>query len=242
LIGLSNHQSLQLGFTLDTPTNFCCNMKLLTTFILLVATLSAIQPAQAQTNASQYVSSIKTTGVQQAANRPNVIDAMAPYSTPNLAIDNEGETDAVSDIVANARTANYIEFGSIGFHPNATIMVSSGKTLMNSLSDYLHQNPHLMLRIHGHCNTNAPRTIITLGKSGDFFEMSPDNTLLQATAYELSALRAESARQFLIAHGISPGRIQVVGEGGNRMIYPQTSLHAHYNDRIEFLFEQMNLK
>jgi flagellar motor protein MotB len=53
------------------------------------------------------------------------------------------------------------------------------------------------------------------------------------SAMELSKLRAENARRCLVSKGISPDRIQVVAEAGNKMIYPLTSLHAEYNDRIE---------
>jgi outer membrane protein OmpA-like peptidoglycan-associated protein len=225
-------------------------MKHLKNFILLVALLPAIQPVLGQTSASPYMSSIKSSEPQRHA-YPTIIRKVAPtpYFSAQAAAENvddattmgEPAAEAVSEVVANARMANYVEFGSVGFYPNAAIMAESGRTLMNGLAAYLHENPHLKLRIHGHCNNNAPRTIITLGCSSDYFSMGPENALRQATAGELSELRAESARQFLVAQGISAERIQIIGEGGNHMIYPQTSLHAHYNDRIEFQLEPVNI-
>jgi outer membrane protein OmpA-like peptidoglycan-associated protein len=113
-------------------------------------------------------------------------------------------------------------------------MRASFKNEMSSLASYLKENPTYTLVIRGHCNGNAPRTIIAPGDSHNYFELTCENEIKNVSAQELSTLRAESARRYLKGQGIEGERMTGVGEAGKVMIYPLTSLYAHYNDRIEF--------
>ena len=130
-------------------------------------------------------------------------------------------------------TGDYLEFGSVSFYPNSVVMHPSFEAEMASLADLMNGNDDYTLRIHGHCNGNGPRTVITLGTSNNFFEKHINNQIKTSSAKEFTELMAASAKGYLISQGIAPERIQVIGEGGNKMIYPLTSMHAHYNDRVE---------
>jgi outer membrane protein OmpA-like peptidoglycan-associated protein len=129
---------------------------------------------------------------------------------------------------------DYIEYGSIGFYANAAVIHPSYKAEINSLASHMKDDPTLELIIHGHCNGNAPRTIITPGILTRFFEIDTFHQKQTASAKELTDLRAEYAKRYLVSQGIAQERIQTIGEGGEMMIYPPTSDHAHYNDRVEF--------
>jgi outer membrane protein OmpA-like peptidoglycan-associated protein len=72
-----------------------------------------------------------------------------------------------------------------------------------------------------------------LGTSDKYFASDPRNEKKNATAKELTELRAEAARRYLVSQGIEVERILTKGEGGKMMIYPPTSVYANYNDRIE---------
>lgn len=129
---------------------------------------------------------------------------------------------------------DYIEYGSIGFFANAAVIHPSYKEEMASLAAHLKADSSLQLIIHGHCNGTAPRTIITSGLLTRFFEIDTYHEQKTASAKEFTEMRAEYAKRYLVAQGIVPERIQIIGEGGEMMIYPSTSDQSRYNDRIEF--------
>lgn len=146
----------------------------------------------------------------------------------------EEESELLPAHLEGIISEDYIEYGSIGFYANAAVIHPSYKAEMTSLASHLKNDPTLELIIHGHCNGNAPRAIITPGILTRFFEIDTFHQQQSASAKELTELRAEYAKRYLVSQGIAQERIQTIGEGGEMMIYPPTSEHAHYNDRIEF--------
>ncbi len=132
-----------------------------------------------------------------------------------------------------AKKGDYIEFNNVSFYRNSVIMQPEFKDEMDGLVDLMKENVNYKVRIHGHCNGNEARDIITLGSSVKYFESDPGNEKKNGSAKELTELRAEAARRYLISQGIDVERILTKGEGGKEMVYPQTSVYANYNDRIE---------
>jgi outer membrane protein OmpA-like peptidoglycan-associated protein len=195
-------------------------MKLLTFSLLVASFVVLTENTLGQLHPQEYLASIGDPVNSSRLNTPDRKPALKDETTASTHLE-------------SIRTANFIEFGSVGFYPNATIMHSSFESEMHHLATYMMENSVIKLVIHGHCHGNAPRTTITLGTSEQYFEMNCNNQIITMTALELSKLRAENAKRYLVSKGISPERIQVIAEAGNRMIYPLTSLHAEYNDRIE---------
>jgi len=156
----------------------------------------------------------------------------SPVNASPVKTETEGEFAEPSHI-EHIKTGDYLEFGSVSFYPNSVVMHPSFEAEMISLADLMRGDTDYAVRIHGHCNGNGPRTVITLGTSNKFFENHIDNQIKTASAKEFTELMAASAKSYLISQGIAPERIQIKGEGGNKMIYPLTSMHAHYNDRVE---------
>ena len=113
------------------------------------------------------------------------------------------------------------------------IIQPSLKDELDGLAVLMNENKGYQVRIHGHCNGNEQGNIITLGKSTKFFESDPANVRKTGTAKELTELRAESVKQYLVLQGIAENRIETKGEGGKMMVYPQTSVYSNYNDRVE---------
>lgn len=132
-----------------------------------------------------------------------------------------------------AKRGDYIEFSSVGFHRNSVIMQPAFQVELDGLVDLMKEHMNYRLRIHGHCNGEEPRSIVTLGKSPKFFESDVTNGKKTASARELTDLRAEAAKGYLVFHGISADRLETKGEGGKMMVYPSNSVYANYNDRIE---------
>ena len=135
--------------------------------------------------------------------------------------------------LSRAKRGDYIEFNNVSFYRNSVIMQPQFKDELDGLADLMKENVKYKVRIHGHCNGMEARDIITLGTSVKYFESDPANVKKSGSAKELTELRAETARRYLVSQGIAVERILTKGEGGKMMVYPQTSVYANYNDRIE---------
>ena len=166
-------------------------------------------------------------------NPGNTVKSREPVTTAAAAPTTDDESmmpESLEGIISD----DYIEYGSIGFYTNAAVIHPSYEAEMASIAEHLKGDLTLGLIIHGHCNGTAPRTIVAPGLLTRFFEIDNFHEQKTASAEELSEMRAEYARRYLISQGINEERIQIIGEGGGMMIYPPTSEHARYNDRVEF--------
>ncbi len=132
-----------------------------------------------------------------------------------------------------AKRGDYIEFNNVSFYRNSVIMQPQFKDEIDGLAGLMKENLNYKVRIHAHCNGNESRDIITLGTSTKFFESDPANQKITGSAKELTELRAEAVRRYLVSEGVSVERIMTKGEGGKEMVYPQNSVYANYNDRVE---------
>jgi outer membrane protein OmpA-like peptidoglycan-associated protein len=157
------------------------------------------------------------------------------YKDPSASV---AETGSNGEMVirihlVRAKRGDYVEFNSVGFYRNSVIMQPSLKVELDGLADLMKEHVNYRVRIHGHCNGNEPRNIVSMGKSTKFFESDAANHKGTASARELTELRAESTKAYLVSQGIAAERIEVKGEGGKMMVYPSNSVYANYNDRVE---------
>ncbi len=132
-----------------------------------------------------------------------------------------------------AKRGDYIEFNNVSFYRNSVIMQKQSQLELDGLIDLMKEHTNYKVKVHGHCNGNESRDIITLGSSEKFFENDPGNEKKPGSARELTELRAEAVRRYMVSQGVDVERILTKGEGGKMMIYPQTSVYANYNDRVE---------
>lgn len=135
--------------------------------------------------------------------------------------------------LTRAKRGDYIEFNNVSFYRNSVIMQPRSQAELDGLVDLMKEHVNYKVRVHGHCNGNEQRDIFTLGTSTKFFESDPSNQKKSGSAKELTELRAEAVRRYMVSQGIVVERILTKGEGGKMMVYPQTSVYANYNDRVE---------
>ena len=131
------------------------------------------------------------------------------------------------------KRGDYIEFNDVSYYRNSVVMQPKSENELNGLADLMKENPNYKVRVHAHCNGNENRDIITMGTSTKYFENDTGNVKKPGSAKELTELRAEEVRRFLVSQGVDVDRILTKGEGGKMMVYPQTSVYANYNDRVE---------
>lgn len=132
-----------------------------------------------------------------------------------------------------AKRGDYIEFTNVSFYRNSVVLHPQAETEMQGLADLMKEHKDYQVRIHGHCNGTEDRDIITLGTSTKYFQSDPGNQKKRASDKELTILRAEAVKAYLVSQGVEADRIKTKGEGGKLMIYPQNSVYANYNDRVE---------
>ncbi|CAN5299582.1 hypothetical protein BH09BAC3_BH09BAC3_18780 [soil metagenome] len=135
--------------------------------------------------------------------------------------------------LTRAKRGDYIEFNNVSFFKNSVIMQPGFQDEMNGLVDLMKENLNYRVKIHAHCNGTEVRDMITLGTSTNYFAADPGNVRKTGSAKELTDLRAEAARRYLVSQGIAVERISTKGQGGKEMVYPQNSVYSNYNDRIE---------
>ena len=132
-----------------------------------------------------------------------------------------------------AKRGDYIEFNSVTFYRNSVIMHPQSEMELNGLADLMKEHTSYKVRIHGHCNGTEDRDIFTLGTSTKYFESDPTNLKKKGSAKELTELRAEAVRRYLVSQGVAVEKMLTKGEGGKMMVYPQNSVYSSYNDRVE---------
>ncbi|MFN8341523.1 MAG: OmpA family protein [Cyclobacteriaceae bacterium] len=122
---------------------------------------------------------------------------------------------------------------NVYFFKDAAIMQPESRFELNGLLDMLKEKQTYTIKLHGHTNGNSTGPIISLGDDKNFFSLSGNTRKGFGSAKKLSLERAETIREWLIAQGIDPARIQVKGWGGSRMIHDKNSNHAHRNVRVD---------
>lgn len=131
------------------------------------------------------------------------------------------------------KRGDYIEMDETRFYNNTSILTPESERELKELLAMMNENSKYKIRIHGHTNGDYGRDIVSLGESTDLFHTNTANKKHAGTAKELSALRAETVKKYLVDNGIEEDRISVKGQGGLHMVYDPKSTLAAMNDRIE---------
>ncbi len=104
------------------------------------------------------------------------------------------------------------------FETNGVNLLPGAQSELRQLADYLRQHPNSTVQIEGHTDNTG----------------SPDYNL------QLSQLRAQSVRTFLIADGVSPLRMQAIGYGETRPEAPNDNAAGRQqNRRVEILIQDV---
>lgn len=131
------------------------------------------------------------------------------------------------------RKGDYIEMEGVKFFHNAALFAPGSDRELDELVAMMQENPGYRVRLHGHTNGDEDRDIVSIGTSTDFFTPNVSNEKSHASAKQLSLLRAELVKAYLVSKGIEADRIDTKGEGGKQMIFDPRGTLAGMNDRVE---------
>jgi outer membrane protein OmpA-like peptidoglycan-associated protein len=121
---------------------------------------------------------------------------------------------------------------NVFFFKDAAVMRPESRFEVTNLLEFLVENPTYKIMIHGHTNGNATGKIIRMDTPGNFYTLSGTKQGF-GSAKELSEERARVIREFLIASGISPDRMDIRAWGGKKPIHDKHSVRASENVRVE---------
>lgn len=159
-------------------------------------------------------------------------DPMA--SQDKTMISESGGITTVKFELARHKVGEVLTMYHVYFYNNSAIMKSESKFELNSLLSMLKENEKLEIRIHGHTNGNAAGEIIKLRPDdNNFFKVTPNNVKGVGSAKELSKVRADVIRRWLVYKGINPKRMEIKAWGGKKMIYKKNDPMAGKNVRVE---------
>lgn len=162
--------------------------------------------------------------------RPVVYDKAAEIQGATIGPEEEV---VIPIALQRVRRGDYVEMEGVKFFNNSALFTPGSERELEELVAMMGENPDYQIRLHGHTNGKESRDIVSLGTSTDMFNPDISNAKSHASAKELSLLRAELVKSYLVKKGIDPSRISTKGEGGAQMIYDPKGTLAGLNDRVE---------
>lgn len=121
---------------------------------------------------------------------------------------------------------------NVSFYKDAAIMRKPSQKDLDELVRMMQSNPYYEITVHAYCNGRNKREIIAPGENKNYFDVAGSVTVT-GSAKELTTLRAEAVRSYLVDHGIDRQRIDIFSWGGSDMLVRSDSPYAEINDRIE---------
>lgn len=134
--------------------------------------------------------------------------------------------------LVHVKMGDYIEFSNVRFFQNSVMLHPESKEELDGLVELMKENPRYKVNVHAHCNGTQDRNIVPRA-ANEYFGASTGNTRKTVSAKQLTELRAELVKDYLVSQGISAKRIKTKGEGGAATIYPTNSILSNRNDRVE---------
>lgn len=117
------------------------------------------------------------------------------------------------------------------FYPDAAVLEESSDVEINELLAMMQNNPGYKIVLHGHCNP-ASRREVKVPSGTNYYKLEEAGTV-NASDKQLTRLRTETIRNFLVDNGIDKRRIGVVGWGSIEPLVSPTAEDAYVNNRIE---------
>ena len=137
---------------------------------------------------------------------------------------------AVDANVMSTKKGDMAKLENIFFYRDAGVLRPESHYAVDKLVTMLKENPKVKIRIHG---GNDPGKIIKRASdTADFFSLK-GTIESYGSAKELSELRADVIRDYLVAQGIDKKRMSIKAWGGNKPLFNVDDEKAEANVRVE---------
>jgi outer membrane protein OmpA-like peptidoglycan-associated protein len=148
-------------------------------------------------------------------------------------VDLIGTTFVINFDMVRYRMGDIATLYQVYFYNDAAIMLPESKYQLGELLQLMNENPNYKIRLHGHTNGNYHGKIVTAGPDQDLFSLNNEATSTIGSAKQLSQLRGEVIKEYLVKNGVSADRIEVKAWGGKRPVHDRRSANAKRNVRVE---------
>ena len=124
---------------------------------------------------------------------------------------------------------------NVSFYRDAAVMRKPSQKDLDELARIMQANPYYEITIHSYCNGRNRREILAPGNNRHYFDVE-GAVQVKGTAKDLTMLRAQAIKAYLMDQGIDPGRIDIFPWGASDMLVKADDPNAGINDRIEIEF------
>jgi OOP family OmpA-OmpF porin len=164
----------------------------------------------------QTAESLSTTPGSVVTASMNDVGEVTPLAEPSLSPNVDEITAFIQS--GSAVVPQTFSFSNLNFNTGTAALMAGSEIEIDLLAKVMTDFPQMQARIEGHT----------------------DNTGLEATNRELSAERANTLKQQLVARGIESGRIEIAGLGsGSPIVTNNTEEGRALNRRIEFVLTKI---
>ena len=125
-----------------------------------------------------------------------------PYAAPSEGVSGRPLPGSVQDFVINVGDRVYFDLNEYNIRPDA-------QPVLSAQASWLNRYPAVIVRIEGNCDERGTRE----------YNLA------------LGARRASAVKDFLVSHGVDPGRISTISYGKERPIDPGTGEEAWAKNR-----------
>jgi outer membrane protein OmpA-like peptidoglycan-associated protein len=164
--------------------------------------------------------------VQQEINYPlPLADTVKPF------IDLMGTTIVINFDLIRYHKGDIATLYNVYFYNDAALMLPESKFELNSLLSLMQEGSY-RIRLHGHTNGNYHGRILSMSENKNLFSLEGSKNTV-GSAKDLSRLRAEVIKEYLIENGIAADRIEIKAWGGKKPLFDKHSVNAKRNVRVE---------
>jgi outer membrane protein OmpA-like peptidoglycan-associated protein len=160
-----------------------------------------------------------------------VVDYSSPWLTEGAFIDDRGAW-VIPYSIEKLETGDVTGLYDIGFYKDGAILLPTSKDNLDQLVKLMSTNQNYVITIHSHCNGKNARKISVSPDTKKPFDLE-NGKEIEASAKELTKLRAEAVRSYMIENGIAQNRVKVFGWGASDMLVKPSNPNSKINDRIE---------
>jgi outer membrane protein OmpA-like peptidoglycan-associated protein len=160
-----------------------------------------------------------------------VVDYSSPWLTEGAFIDDRGAW-VIPYAIEKLEVGDVTGLYNIGFYKGGAILLSASKDNLDQLANLLTTNPKYVITLHSHCNGKNARKVSVPIDFKDPFDIE-NSKEVELSAKDLTKLRGEAVKAYLVANGIEPNRVKVYGWGASDMLVKHSDPNSKINDRIE---------
>jgi outer membrane protein OmpA-like peptidoglycan-associated protein len=160
-----------------------------------------------------------------------IVDYSSPWLTEGAFIDDRGAW-VIPYAIEKLEVGDVTGLYDISFYKDGAILLPVSKDNLNELVRLMTTNSDYVITLHSHCNGKNARKVSVPNDSKKPFD-TDNGKELELSAKELTKLRGESVKAYLVANGVEQNRVKVYGWGASDMLVKSSDPNSKINDRIE---------